>query len=189
MLPVVEAHRGDSSNAPENTMAAFERALELAVPSIELDIHPAKDGTLMVIHDDTVDRTTNGSGPVCDMPVDELLRLDAGTRFASHFAGEKLPLLVQVLDRVVPTDALLNIEIKSSPPGMDVPNSVAELLRRFGKGREYVVSSFDLPTLLQVRTIAPEIALALIGDGREILLQARHHHLPWIHGNRTTVDE
>ena len=85
---VIEAHRGDSANAPENTLSAFERALRLGVPWIELDVHPAADGTLMVIHDPTVDRTTSGSGGVCDMTAGELLRLDAGSWFAPAFAGE-----------------------------------------------------------------------------------------------------
>ena len=89
---------------------------------------------------------------------------------------------------LAPTDTQLNVEIKSSPPGMNVPRAVAQLLRRYGKERQYVVSSFDLRPLLQVRTIAPEITLALIGNGNEILEHARHHHLPWIHGNATTVD-
>jgi len=189
ILPLVEAHRGDSSNAPENTMAAFQRALDLAVPSIELDVRPTRDGALVVIHDDTLDRTTNGSGAVCDMAINELLRLDAGVKFAPQFAGEKIPLLVEVLDLIAPTGILLNVEIKSSPPGINVPNSVVQLLRRCGKEHKYVVSSFDLPALLQVRTIAPEITLALIGDGPEILSNARQHRLPWIHGNSTTVDE
>lgn len=134
--PLIEAHRGDSSGAPENTLAAFERALGLAVPSIELDVHPARDGTLMVIHDGRVDRTTDGSGAVRDMSVSELLRLDAGAKFAPEFAGERIPQLLEVFELVVPTDTRLNVEIKSSPPGMDVPGAVAETMRRFGKQRQ-----------------------------------------------------
>jgi glycerophosphoryl diester phosphodiesterase len=187
--PIVEAHRGDSAHAPENTLAAFAAALALEVPAIELDVHPAKDGTLMVLHDDTVDRTTDGTGAVCAMTTDQLLRLDAGARFAPRFAGEKIPRLTQVLDLVAPTGALLNIEIKSSPPGMDVPESVVQLLRRYGKQHAYVVSSFDLPALLRVRALAPEVALALIGDGPEILPLALRHHFPWAHAHAKTVDQ
>ena len=189
MTPLIEAHRGDSSNAPENTLAAFERALDLAVPSIELDVHPARDGTLMVMHDDTVDRTADGSGRVGDMAVDELLRLDVGAKFGPAFAGERIPRLSEVLNMVAPTPTQLNVEIKSSPAGANVPQTVAELLRRFGKQREYIVSSFDLSCLLQVRTIDPEITLALIGNGPDILKLARQHGLPWIHGNHKTVDK
>lgn len=189
MRPLIEAHRGDSSNAPENTLAAFRRALGSGVHSIELDVHPAMDGTLMVIHDDTVNRTTDGSGYVWDMAVDELLRLDAGAKFDRTFAGEKIPRLSDVLEMVVPTPVLLNVEIKATPAGALVPQNVARLLRRFGKEREYIVSSFDLSSLLRVRAIAPEIALALIGNGPEVLASARRHGFPWIHCNYRTVDK
>lgn len=186
---IIEAHRGDSSNAPENTMAAFQRALELGAPSIELDVHPAIDGTLMVIHDDTVDRTTNGSGAVCGMTVEQLLNLDAGIKFAPKFAGEKIPVLENVFKLLEFNKTQLNIEIKASPPGMNVPVALVNLLRRFGKQRRYVVSSFDQHALLEVRAIAPEITLALIGNGPEILPPAQVHCFPWIHGYFPTVDE
>jgi len=189
MAPLIEAHRGDSSNAPENTLAAFERALGLNVPSIELDVHPAKDGTLMVIHDATVNRTSDGSGCVCDMEVDELLGLDVGAKFGPAFAGQRIPQLSEVLRMVAPTRTLLNVEIKKSPAGANVPQTVAGLLRRFGKHREYMVSSADLSCLLQVRAIDPGITLALIGKGYEILTHARQHGLPWIHCNYRTVDK
>ena len=189
MTPLIEAHRGDSSNAPENTLAAFERAIGLAVPFIELDVHPARDGTLMVIHDATVDRTTDGSGAVCSLSVDHLIRLDAGARFSPAYTGERIPRLTDVMAMVAPTATRLNSEIKSSPPGTDVPQTVVRLLREFGKEREYIVSSFDLRSLLQVRAIDSEITLALIGNAPDILTHAEQHHLPWIHGSYTTVTD
>lgn len=187
MIPLIEAHRGDSSNAPENTLAAFERAIRLDVPWIELDVHPARDGTLMVIHDATVDRTTNGSGAVSDLTVDALAHLDAGARFSPAYAGERIPPLTDVLEMVALTTTRLNVEIKSSPRGTNVPRTVVDLMRRFGRQREYVVSSFNLDSLLEVRAIAPEITLALIGYRAEILSHAERHRLPWIHGNRKMV--
>ncbi|MHB8708388.1 MAG: glycerophosphodiester phosphodiesterase [Desulfuromonadales bacterium] len=187
--PLIEAHRGDSANAPENTLAAFARALASAVPSIELDVHPARDGTLMVIHDDTVDRTSDGAGAVGDMTVDELRRLDVGAKFGPAFIGERIPQLSEVLKLVAPTPAQLNVEIKVSPAGTNVPRAVARLLRRFGKQGEYIVSSFDLSCLLRVRALDPEITLALIGNGPEVLARARQHGLPWINCNHRTVDK
>jgi glycerophosphoryl diester phosphodiesterase len=187
MMPLIEAHRGDSSNAPENTLSAFERALRLGVPWIELDVHPAKDGTLMVIHDDTVDRTTDGSGAVIDLSVAQLSRLDAGRKFSPAYTGERIPRLLDVLEMVAHTATRINVEIKSSPKGMDVPRAVVEVLRRFGKQCDYMVSSFELRCLLDVRAIAPEITLALIGKMPEILTRGEQHHFPWIHGNHTTV--
>ncbi len=187
-LPRIEAHRGDSANAPENTLAAFRRAIALGVPSIELDVHPAKDGTLVVIHDPTVDRTTDGTGAVSGLSAEQLRRLDAGIRFGPAFAGERMPRLAEVFDLAAPTETRLNIEIKASPPGLNASAAVVELLRRFGKQRDYVVSSGDLPALLQVRALAPEITLAPIGNGPDILPQARAHQFPWIHGYYPTVD-
>jgi glycerophosphoryl diester phosphodiesterase len=185
--PLVEAHRGDSLNAPENTLAAFACAIRLSVDSIELDVHLSKDGTLMVLHDDTIDRTTGGRGSVTSLTAAELARLDAGAKFSPSFAGERIPRLVDVLEMVADGEILLNVEIKATPPGIDVPRKVAALLRQFGGGRGHVVSSFDLQALLDVRAIDPDIPLALIGRGPAILRLAVQHRLPWIHARHTTV--
>ena len=144
MAPLIEAHRGDCSNAPENTIAAFDRAIRLGVASIELDIHPCKDGTLMVIHDDTVDRTTDGSGSVSDFTVEQLLCLDAGAKFSPEFKGERIPRLAEVLQLSVNTSTLLNVEIKASSRDACVSRAVVDHLRQFGKEGEYAVSSFPL---------------------------------------------
>ena len=186
-LPLIEAHRGDSANAPENTIAAFERAMGLGVACIELDVRPASDGTLMVMHDDSVDRTTNGTGAVRGLSVDELLRLDAGRLHSPAYAGERIPRLIDVLELAKDQAARLNIEIKSSPAGVDVPLAVVDLLRQFGKQDEYIVSSFDLQALLDVRRIAPEIPLAIIGNGPEILPLALRHQFPWMHAKHSTI--
>lgn len=185
--PLIEAHRGDSANAPENTIAAFERALGIGVACIELDVHPARDGTLMVIHDDTVDRTTDGRGAVRGLTVNDLLRLDAGRKFSPSYAGERIPRLIDVLELAKDQATRLNIEIKSSPAGVDVPLAVVDLLRQFGKLNDSIVSSFDLQALLDVRKIAPEITLAIIGNGPEILALALLHQFPWIHAKHTTI--
>lgn len=186
-LPLIEAHRGDSANAPENTLAAFDRAICLGVASIELDVRPALDGTLVVIHDETVDRTTDGRGAVRRLSVDDLFRLDAGAKFSPEYAGERIPRLIDVLELARDRATRLNIEIKSSPAGVDVPVAVVDLLRRFGKQNDYTVSSFHLQALLDVRKIAPEITLAIIGNGPDILPQALLHQFPWIHAKHTTI--
>ena len=185
--PLIEAHRGDSSHAPENTLAAFRRACELGVPWIELDVHPSKDGTLMVIHDDRVDRTTDGSGAVSELSVAQLSRLDAGRKFSPDYTGERIPRFTDVLDLVAATATRINVEIKASPGNLDVPRAVVESLSAFGKQHEYVVSSFDLEALIGVRAIDPRITLALIGRMPEILAQAERHQLPWVHGAHKTV--
>ena len=187
MSPLIEAHRGDSSNAPENTIAAFERAIRLGVASIELDIHPCKDGTLMVIHDDTVDRTTDGSGSVSDFTVEQLLCLDAGAKFSPEFKGERIPRFAEVLQLAANTSTLLNIEIKASSPGSGVSQAVVEHLCQFDKQGEYIVSSFEMEELLAVRDHCSKVALALLGESADILPFAERHHIPWIHVEHTSV--
>ncbi len=185
--PVVEAHRGDSENAPENTPAAFKKAMGLAVEWIELDVHPTRDGRLVVLHDPTLDRTTDGSGPVAEMSLREVRELDAGSWFGREFAGERIPTLDEVVDLLAPTPTRLNIEVKDAPGIELVAQEVAALLRRAGCERRYVVSSFDLAALEAVRKTAPEITLALIGNGPEILDVALSEDIPWIHANWTTA--
>ena len=187
-FPEIEAHRGDSSSAPENTLAAFRSAIDLHAPWIELDVHPTRDGALVVIHDDTVERTTGASGAVCDLTLAEIQKLDAGAWFSPRFAGERIPQLSEVFELVAPTSTRLNIEIKAAPDGLDVAPGVVGLLRRYQKEREYVVSSFDLPALLQVQALAPEVPLAILGWGSDLLQIAQEHHFPWIHGFFATMD-
>jgi glycerophosphoryl diester phosphodiesterase len=187
-FPAIEAHRGDSSNAPENTLAAFRAAIDLNAPWIELDVHPTSDGALVVIHDDTVERTTGAPGAICDLTLAEIQKLDAGAWFSPRFAGERIPQLAEVFELVAPTPTRLNIEIKAAPDGLDVAPGVVDLLRRYQKEREYVVSSFDLPALLQVQALAPEVPLSILGWGSDLLQIAQEHHFPWIHGFFATME-
>jgi glycerophosphoryl diester phosphodiesterase len=96
---MVIAHRGASSYAPENTLAAFDLALQMGVRHIELDVHATSDGHIVVIHDNTVDRMTNGSGPVASYTLAVLQGLDAGAWFGDKFAGEQIPTFEAVLAR------------------------------------------------------------------------------------------
>jgi glycerophosphoryl diester phosphodiesterase len=96
----VIAHRGFSGVAPENTLVAIRRGIEIGADMAEIDVTLSKDGYVVVIHDETLDRTTNGTGPVSDATLEELQRLDAGSWFAPEFAGEKIPTLGEVLDLV-----------------------------------------------------------------------------------------
>jgi glycerophosphoryl diester phosphodiesterase len=125
---------------------------------------------------------------VADLTVAQLARLDAGAWYAAEFAGERIPRLVEVMELVAATATRLNVEIKASGRGLDGPGSVVQLFRQFGVEREYLVSSFDLQALLHVRAMAPEIPLALIGKGPEILPCACKHQLPWIHVEISTLD-
>ncbi|WP_210462114.1 glycerophosphodiester phosphodiesterase [Rufibacter roseolus] len=107
----VIAHRGAAGLAPENTLAAVKKGLETQADYIEVDVHQSKDGEVVVIHDPTVDRTTNGTGRVADLTLAELKKLDAGSKLDSAFAGERIPTLAQVL-RAVKGKKKLLIELK-----------------------------------------------------------------------------
>jgi len=108
------AHRGDSRNAPENTLPAFESAVKKGAHQIEFDLHLSKDGRLVVIHDDTVDRTTNGSGRVEGMTFDAIRALDAGSWFDPKFEGVRIPTFREVLD-VIPRYIDCNVHLKNAP--------------------------------------------------------------------------
>src|SRR5690625_4206670 len=106
------AHRGSSGTHPENTMSAFKEAERVGADGIELDVHYTKDDQLVVIHDNTVNRTTKGKGRVRDLTLGELLQLDAGSHIATQFSGEKIPTFEEVLDWIKETKLLVNIELK-----------------------------------------------------------------------------
>ena len=110
--PLIFAHRGASAHAPENTLAAFLVALQQGADGIELDAKLTADGHVVVIHDQTVDRTTKISGRVRDMPLEALLELDAGSHFDVAFKGEPIPTLQQVFERMG-QEVLINIELSN----------------------------------------------------------------------------
>ncbi len=113
---MMAAHRGDKDCRPENTLPAFRHAIELGSDGIETDLRQTKDGAIVMIHDMKVDRTTDGSGSICDMTLDEVRALDAGIKFGDEYKGTKIPTFEEFLDLVEPYDSLLlNLEIKDYP--------------------------------------------------------------------------
>jgi len=106
------AHRGANFSQPENTIAAFKEAIRLGAHMIEFDVQMSKDGELIILHDDTVDRTTNGTGGAVNLPFNELRELDAGLWKGTEFEGEKIPTLSETLD-IMPRNIWLNVHIKS----------------------------------------------------------------------------
>ncbi len=163
--PLVMAHRGAKDVAPENTLAAFLAAVELGADAIELDVTRCATGEIVVIHDDTVDRTTDGTGPVDALSLDRLRVLDAGSWFKPVFAGERIPLLEEVLDRVG-DQVLLNIEIKRQRNASDgLEREIARLLDVYGAVNDAIISSFDPMALWRMRRVAPELPRALLYAG------------------------
>lgn len=160
----VIAHRGFSARAPENTVAALRRAIEIGADMAELDVTVTSDGHVVCLHDETLDRTTDGLGPATDRTLAEIRRLDAGSWFAAEFAGEPVPTLAEVLD-VADGRILLNVEIKPEA----VPHGVVDAVARLIRDREMVdrvaVSSFAPEALRRMKVIAPEIVtISLFND-------------------------
>lgn len=151
--PLVVAHRGASSLAPENTLAAIKVALDLGVDVVEIDVHKTYDGELVVLHDETVNRTTTGTGKVKDLTLADIKKLDAGVRFGSSFKGERIPTLREVLEVMKDSGAVLLIELKGART--EVPT--VELVREFEMSGQVIIQSFDFRQIQKTKKNAPEI--------------------------------
>ena len=165
--PLVIAHRGYSSVAPENTLAAFEAALRCGAHMVETDLHPAADGSAVLIHDADVDATTGGSGRVADLGVAELARLDAGSWFSTAYRGQRVPLLADLLDLLAEhPGAQLLLELKGTWGPAEVAGVLREV-RRTGALEQVVLQSFEVSTLATVQQIAPQVRRAVLLDALE----------------------
>lgn len=173
------AHRGASGYAPENTMAAFEKAFEMGADMLELDVQLSKDGQVVVIHDSTVERTTNGQGKVGDLTLEELQKLDAGSWYHTEFKGEIIPTLAEVLEHYGGRIGLL-IEIKSPSHHPGIEKKIAECIEKSmvssnssGRYKDMViVQSADTDSLLQFHRLMPDIPLGVvITSSKEISVQ------------------
>jgi len=166
------AHRGASAVAPENTMAAFEQAVELGADVIELDLHVSSDGELVVIHDVTLDRTTNGKGPVHACSLQELKQLDAGAWFGKNFAGEHIPTLTEVLDRFA-GKVPLALEIKAGSAFYHrIEERLVSVLREHQAISQVAVASFDHHALLRLKELEPSLRTAALLVGRPASMAA-----------------
>lgn len=160
--PLILAHRGACQLAPENTMAAFRMAAEMGADGIELDVQLSKDGEVVVIHDSTVDATTDGSGRVKDLTLAQLQELDAGGWYATEFAGEHIPTLAQVLHELGPR-LVLNIELKTEgffSAGLEA--EVVRLVEDSNMLHRVIVSSFNPLALRRVRRLNHHIPTGLL---------------------------
>jgi len=169
---MVIAHRGASSYAPENTLAAFDLAIQMGVSHLELDVHTTRDGRVVVIHDDAVDRTTNGSGPVTCHSLAELTALDAGAWFDRRFAGQRIPTLDAVFERY---KGRVHIHTEIKGHSADLARATVDLVRRHGMTEQVTITSFQKTRLEETRAHAPELPTGwLVADVSETLIaQAR----------------
>ena len=185
MATKVWAHRGASGYAPENTIPAFKLAVEQKADGVELDVHLSSDGKLMVIHDETVDRTSNGTGRVVDMTCQELKKLD----FSNGMPGYKdvrIPTLKEVYGLLKNTNLTINVEIKCDVViYYGIWDKVIELEREMGMQGRIIYSSFNHYSLLKVRRLDPNAVCGLLYDAmlyqpwdyaRQLGVQALHPH-------------
>lgn len=164
--PTIFAHRGASAYAPENTLAAFELAVVQNADAIELDVKLSSDDQVVVIHDQSVDRTTNGKGRVKDMPLAALRELDAGSHFDVAYKGESIPTLAQVLE-TVGRKLFINIELTNySSPSDSLPLRVSELIHSFGLAENILLSSFNPMVLRRIHKLLPTVPIGLLAHHR-----------------------
>lgn len=163
--PVIFAHRGASAHAPENTLGAFKLALELGAHGIELDAKLSADGDIVVIHDATVDRTTDGLGRVSHLTLAALRELDAGVKFSESYRGEKVPTLQEVFE-LVGSRAIINIELTNySTPKDGLADRVCQLVKDFGLTKNILFSSFLPSNLKRTRKLLPEVPRGILAMG------------------------
>lgn len=160
----VIAHRGASGTRPENTLPAFLRAVELGAHMIELDVQLSADDTVIVLHDDTLERTTSGLGPACARTWATIATLDAGTWFSPVYAGTRVPTLAQVLAAV---PIAVNVELKPGPDD-GLEQRTLDVVREAGALRRVVFSSFDGARLERLRNLAPDADVAVLWSHTDV---------------------
>nr|WP_261384284.1 glycerophosphodiester phosphodiesterase family protein [Planococcus sp. CPCC 101016] len=162
------AHRGASGHAPENTMEAFQKGFEMKSDYIEIDVQMTKDGELVVIHDTTVNRTTDGTGKVGDLTLQEIKQLDAGSWFSKDFAGESVPTFEEVLDAFRGKVGIL-IELKSPElyPGMEAEIADALIERNMSKpnNNKIIIQSFNHESMKKSKELLPNLSHGVLTGG------------------------
>lgn len=160
-VPLTIAHRGDPSAAPENTIPAFEAALRSGAQVLELDLHMTADGHAVLFHDETLDRTTNGSGPIAPRTLAELHTLDAGSWYGSAWAGTRIPTFDEFVPLVSSSSVRALIEFKGVWSDEALRGVIASIYRA-GVQDRVVMASFESPTLVQLWSLAPSLHRAII---------------------------
>ncbi|WP_416334827.1 glycerophosphodiester phosphodiesterase [Anaerococcus sp. DFU013_CI05] len=165
------AHRGFKGKYPENTMLGFEKAIEAGADGIEFDVHLSKDGHLVIIHDETLDRTTDGNGLVCEKTLEQLQKLNASKLFPD-FEVQKIPTLREYFEFAKDKDIITNIELKTSIidyPGIE--GKVYDLIKEYKLDEKIIISSFNHNALVKFKEIAPHIKCGVLESSRL--------HKPW----------
>ena len=160
--PTIFAHRGSKNHAPENTLAAFKLAVTQGAPAIELDAKLTADGEIVVFHDRTLERTTDGTGRLQDKTLAALKELDAGSYFSPAFKGEPIPTLAEVFE-AVGHQVFINIELTNyATPKDQLPDKAAALVAKFGLQKKIMFSSFNHYALQRANRLIPGVPLGLL---------------------------
>ena len=171
--PIILAHRGDLTHAPENTLPSFQQALQKGADGVELDAKLTSDGHVIVIHDATVERTTNGKGRVASLSLEDIRKFDAGLWFDEKFRGTQVPLLEEVFE-TVGKDKLINIELTNySTPRDGLVVKVCELIKKHNNQKQIIFSSFFTSNLKIASQKLPEVPRGLLAMPGVIGLWAR----------------
>lgn len=163
MSTKILAHRGASGYAPENTLYAFKKAISMNSDGIELDVHLTKDEKIVVIHDEKLNRTTNGSGLIKDFSLSELKKLDAGSWYNPKYKNEKIPTLEEVFNLVKDKNIIINIELKNGIieyTGLE--EKVLELIHKYKIEENIIISSFNHYSLLKVKSLNSKIKTGIL---------------------------
>ncbi|MCX7828975.1 MAG: glycerophosphodiester phosphodiesterase family protein [Thermanaerothrix sp.] len=159
---LVIGHRGAAGLAPENTLRAIRTGLQLGVHGVEVDVQLTRDGQPVIIHDFSVDRTSDGSGAVEVLTLEEIRRLDAGSWFSPEFQGERIPTLMEVLE-TVPGNVTLNLELKQLTfRRRGLEEAVAKTLKGFGRWDNVIISSFDHKALRTIKELLEDVRIGLL---------------------------
>ncbi|GER68504.1 glycerophosphodiester phosphodiesterase [Weizmannia acidilactici] len=191
---LIFGHRGSKGTHQENTLLGFAHACHIGAEGLELDVHMSKDGELVVIHDEKLDRTTTGSGYVKDLNLNEIKQYSAGKKFKhlsfydSSWEKETVPTLEEVLELTADYQVSLNIELKTdtfSYPGIE--KKALELSERYHLKSRIIFSSFNLSTLIRIKTLDPEAHTAFLTSKRHLDLERmiQDHQLSGLHLNRS----
>lgn len=166
------AHRGAGALAPENTLAAYQAAAHLGAPMIEVDTWRTTDGKLVIMHDDTVDRTTNGKGRIDSMSFDQVRQLDAGSWFAPRFSGAQVPTLAEVLC-FARGKMKVDIHVREADNYPGLEKDIATAIREQKAENDVLVTAFEPRFLSKFKQIAPEIATGTLLDVHPMLASVK----------------
>lgn len=159
------AHRGFSGKYPENTLLAFKKAVEESVDGIELDVQFTKDKEIVIIHDETIDRTTDGKGNVFDYTYEELEKFDASYIYKGKMGFNKIPTLREYFELIKETNIITNIELKTGVNEyLGIEEKVLELIKEFHMEERVIISSFNHYSVLRMKKIAPQIKCGFLSE-------------------------